>query len=277
MPIVTKLSVVLAVMALSTFAVADDSLLPSEITILTNHAMQTQPGADRNAITTPLVARMQTDDLSELEHFMKGEVHFLHLQPEEARDEFWEFRNREDDLGRVAWQRLMVVRINAFQMVDTLVDQDIPRYEKQFGIRADDRHGVSFPMQRTAQLLADRGDADRALDLIAGYVRKHDQFDAPYTAYALPGQFFSLAAENGRADEFRELNSWVQEGLNAAIAERLENPVVLEKKAVAVPGAVFFSVFADAGLDHYEWTAQFMKMRDRIVAGVATARPRPGQ
>ena len=99
MPIVTKLFVILAVMALSTFAVADDSLLPTEINILTNHAMQTQPGADRNAITTPLVARMQTDDLSELEHFMKGEVHFLHLQPEEARDEFWEFRNREDDLA----------------------------------------------------------------------------------------------------------------------------------------------------------------------------------
>ena len=256
---------------------ADDGLLPSEMTILVNHAVQANPDADRRSITTPLVARVKTEGLSELERFMKGEVHFLHLQPEEARDEFWVFRNRTDDLGRVAWQRLMVVRINAFQMLDTLLDKDIPRYEKQFGIRADDRHGISFPLQRTALLLADRGEPDRALDLVAAYVRQHDQFDAPYTAYALPGQFFSLAAENDRADDYRELNNWVQDGLNAAIAERLENPAPFEQKPAVVPGYVFFSLFADTGLDYYEWTAEFMKLRDRIATGVATARGRPGQ
>lgn len=277
MSIVTKFPVVLVLLMLSTSAYADDSLLPSEVTILANHAMQTQPGAERKTITGPLVARMRTSELVEIERFMKGEVHFLHLQPEEARDEFWKFRNRDDELGRIAWQRLMVIRINAFAMVDTLLDEDIPQYMQRFGIRADDRHGISFPLQRTAQLLADRGESDQALDLVADYVRKHDKFDAPYTAYALPGQFFSLAAKNGRADEYRELNDWVQDGLNAAILERLENPVVLEKKAAVVPGTVFFSSIADAGLDHYEWTAQFIKLRDRIVAGVATARGRPGQ
>ena len=277
MPIFTRLAAFIVVMSISALTTADDKLLPSEITILANHAMQTQPGADRRSITTPLVVRMRTDDLSEIEGFMKGEVHFLHLQPEEARDEFWKFRNRDDDLGRVAWQRLMVIRINAFAMTDTVLDEDIPQYENRFGIRADDRHGISFPVQRTAQSLVDRGEPDRALDLIASHVRQHDKFDSPYSAYALPGQFFALAAKNGRADEYRDLNNWVQNGLNAAIAERLKNPVALEKKATDIPGAVFSSSFADAGLDHYDWTAQFMKLRDRIAAGSATARDQPGQ
>ena len=88
----------LSLLACSSLA-ADGELLPSEITILVNHAMQAQPGAERRDLTTPLVARLTTAELSETERFMKGEVHFLHLQPEEARDEFWEFRNRDDDIG----------------------------------------------------------------------------------------------------------------------------------------------------------------------------------
>ena len=256
---------------------ADEDLLPSEITILVNHAVEAEPGVDRNSVTTPLIARMKTDDLPEMERFMKGEVHFLHLQPEESRDEYWEFRNRDDDLGRVAWQRLMVIRINAFQMVDELLDRDIPRYEERFGVRADDRNGISFPVQRTAELLAKRGDADRALDLIAHHVRLHEQFDAPYSAYALPGQYYSLAEENGRAEEFEELNQWVRDGLNKTIDERLANPKDDGPKASAIPGAVFFSLFADRKLDFYEWTGEFLKLRGRIEAGVATARGRPGQ
>jgi hypothetical protein len=252
---------------------ANGDLLPSEITILVNHALEAQPGVDRRSVTTPLVARMQTDDLPEIERFMKGEVHFLHLQPEESRDEYWEFRNRDDDLGRVAWQRLMVIRINAFQMVDVLLDRDIPRYEERFGVRADDRHGISFPVQRTVQLLAERGDAGRALDLLVHHVRLHDRFDAPYSAYALPGQFFSLAEENGRKKEFEELNRWVLDGLNAAIDQRLANPTNDGPKPSAIPGALFFSLFADRKLDFYEWTAEFIKLRDKIEAGVARAGP----
>jgi hypothetical protein len=256
---------------------ADQDLLPSEITILVNHAVEAQPGVDRNSITTPLIARMQTDDLPNLERFMKGEVHFLHLQPEESRDEYWEFRNRDDDLGRVAWQRLMVIRINAFQMVDELLDRDIPRYEKRFAVRADDRHGISFPVQRTAEVLAERDDAGRALDLIAHHVRLHDRFDAPYSAYALSSQFHSLAEENGRGEEFEELSQWVLDGLNAAIDKRLANPKNDGPQPSAIPGVVFFSLFADRKLDFYEWTAEFIRLRDKIEAGIATARGRPGQ
>jgi len=171
----------------------------------------------------------------------------------------------------------MVIRINAFQMIDVLVDRDIPRYEERFGVRADDRHGISFPVQRTAALLADRGDADKALDLVARHVRQHDRFDAPYSAYALPGQFFALAADNDRADEFRELNQWVLDGLNTAIEERLANPANEGPQPSGIPGAVFFSLFADRKLDSYAWTAEYMTLRDRIEAGVATARGRPGQ
>jgi hypothetical protein len=273
----SKLLATCLALALPLVVQANGDLLPSEITILVNHALEAQPGVDRRSVTTPLIARMRTDDLPEIERFMKGEVHFLHLQPEESRDEYWEFRNRDDDLGRVAWQRLMVIRINAFQMLDVLLDRDIPRYEERFGVRADDRHGISFPVQRTVQLLAERGDADRALDLVVHHVRLHDHFDAPYSAYALPTQFLTLAEENGRGEEFEKLVQWALDGLNAAIDERHANPTDDGPKASAIPGAVFFSLFADRKLDFYEWSAEFIKLRDKIETGVASARGRPGQ
>lgn len=271
----TQLAVI-AAFAFSGGAIADD-LLPSEFTVLVNHALEANPGIDRKSVTTPLKERVRTEDLSEIERFMKGEVHFLHLEPEDSRDEFWEFRDRDDDLGRVAWQRLMVIRINGFQMVDDLMERDIPRYNERFGVRADDRYGISFPIQRTAQLLADRGEAERALDLVVAHVRQHDRFDAPYSAYALPGQFFALAAENDRAEEFSELTNWVLGGLNRTIEDRLANPSNDGPRASGIPGEVFFSLFADRRLDSHEWTAEFLKLRDRIAAGVASARGRPGQ
>jgi hypothetical protein len=271
-----RVIVTLATIFASSTALANDELSPSEITILVIHALEAQPGVDRRSVTTPLIARMRTDELSEIERFMKGEVHFLHLQPEEARDEFWAFRDRNDDLGRVAWQRLMVIRINAFGMLDEVLENDIPTYQQRFEIRPDDRHGITFPVMRTIQLLAEDNRADQALDLLASYVRVHDQFDAPYSAYALPGQFYALAAKNDRADEFRELNEWVQSGLSAAIDERLRNPEQTGPQQLEIPGQVFFSLYADRDLDSYEWTAEFMKLRDKIAAGIATGRERPG-
>ena len=277
MPLQFKLTTAVLLLALSFPAYSDGDLLPSEVTVLVNHALEAEPGVNRKSVTTPLMSRLRTDDLSEIERFMKGEVHFLHLQPEAARDAFWEFRRRDDDVGRVAWQRLMIIRINAFGMIDELVEHDIPRYNDRFGIRGDDRYGITFPVQRTAELLVERGDAGDALDLVAAHVRQHDRFDAPYTAYALPGQFAALAAENGRADEFRVLNAWVLDGLNSEIERRLDDPDDAGPTATGIPGAVFFSLYADRKLDGYERTAEFLKLRDRIATGIATARGRPGQ
>jgi hypothetical protein len=277
MKIKLRILATITALAISSAAQSEDKLWPSEMTVLTNHAVQSQPGVDRKSVTTPLIARMRSEDLSEIERFFKGEAHFLHLQPNDSRDRFWEFRDRDDDIGRVAWQRLMVIRINAFGMVDELLEDDIPTYQERFGIRADDRHGIAFPVQRTVERLAESDRAEQALDLLLSYVRTHDQFDAPYSAYALPGQFISLAGENGRTDEFQELNEWVLAGLNATIEERLRNPQQTEPQNSEVPGEVFFSLFADRHLDFYEWTAEFMKLRDGIAAGIATARGRPGR
>ena len=59
--------------------------------------------------------------------------------------------------------------------------------------------------------------------------------------------------------------------------QRLENPANDGPKASGIPGEIFFSVFADRKLDSYEWTGEFLRLRHRIVEGVATARERPGQ
>ena len=210
---------------------------------------------------------MQTDDLTEIERFMKGEVHFLNFEPEESRDEYWRFRDRDDDLGRVANQRLMIIRINAFQMIDELVNDDIPRFREKFGARADDRYGITFAVSRAAQQLADKGDVDAALDLIVEEVRAHDKFDGPYTAYGLVGQFMQMAVDADRADEFVALNHWVLEGLNDAVEKRSKVQNYESGKPFDVPGTVFFSLFDDRQLGYHDWTAKFMRLRDRIADG----------
>lgn len=274
MPNPMKLALAIALIA-SSNTIGANELLPSEFTVLVNHALQAQPGIERRSVTDRFIGRVKTENLSEIERFFRGEVFFLTLDPERSRDDYWEFRARDDDLGRVAWQRMMTIRINAFQMVDEFLEQDIPCYNTRFGIRADDRYGISFPIQRAAQLMAGDGRTDRALDLVADHVREHDRFDAPYTAYALPGQFLSLAEGNGRAEEFRALNEWVLQGLDTAIKARMENLPNEGPRASGVPGEVFSSLFADRNLDSFEWTAEYVKLRQKISDGMATARGRP--
>ena len=101
MKIKLRILATITALAISSAAQSEDKLWPSEMTVLTNHAVQSQPGVDRKSVTTPLIARMRTEDLSEIERFFKGEAHFLHLQPNDSRDRFWEFRDRDDDIGRV--------------------------------------------------------------------------------------------------------------------------------------------------------------------------------
>ena len=252
---------------------AGADLLPSETTVLINHAMNAQaaaestsltPAAERTSLTRPLISRMKTTDLAEIEFFLKGEAHFLNLEPEESRDVFWEFRKRTDDIGRVAAQRLMINRINAFGMVDEVANKDIPSYRQRFGIRAYDRYGITFPVQQTAWRLVENDEGDAALDLIADEVRRHDKFDSPYAAYRLPGRFMAVAIEQGRGEEFQQLQRWVVKGLDASIRLRQESATESPQRRTEMPGAVFRSVFEDQGFDYYDWTAAFLRLRAEI-------------
>jgi hypothetical protein len=257
---------VLALVYQNVTMAADENLLPSEVTTLINQAMLFQPEAERTTLTAPLISRMINNDLSEIEYFLKGEAHFLNLEPEPARDVFWEFRNEPGNIGRVATQRLMIVRINAFSMVDEVIDKDIPAYRERFGSRADDRQGITFPLMRAAMQLLERNEIERALDLLVEEVRLHDKFDAPYAAYQLPGRFMSVAEKNGRGKEFRDLQRWVLDGLDDAIKRRLISQTKPAGNSQEIPGVVFRSLFADQNLDYYGWTAEFLRLRAAINA-----------
>jgi hypothetical protein len=239
-------------------------LWPSEAVTLINHSLQTNPGAKRREITAPFVERMRTDDLSEMEMFFKGESHFLDLQPEPARDVYWEFRSRSDLLGRVALQRLMVIRINAFSMISDVLEKDIPEYRRRFPVQANDRYGITFPLSRTATALIEKDRAMEALDLIVEHVNLHDEFDSAYTAYRLPGQFLEVARQNGREAEFVELHKNAIAGLDAAINKRLTATPVEADPIEKIPGIVFRSVFEDSDLTFHRWTAEMMVLRDEL-------------
>jgi hypothetical protein len=241
-------------------------LWPSEAVTLINQSLQTHPGAKRREITAPFIERMRTDDLSEMEMFFKGESHFLDLQPEPARDVYWEFRTRSDLLGRVALQRLMVIRINAFGMISNVMEKDIPEYRRRFPVQANDRYGITFPLSRTATALIEKDRAMEALDLIVEHVNLHDEFDSAYAAYRLPGQFLEVARQNGRETEFIELHKSAIAGLNEAIKKRLVATPVEADPIESVPGIVFRSAFEDSDLTFHRWTAEMMVLRDELLS-----------
>lgn len=237
-------------------------LRPSEAVTLMVQAMQTQPDAQRTSLTRPIIERMTSEDLSDTELFFKGEAHFLNFEPEPARDAYWELRDRSDNIGRVSAQRLMTIRVNAFGMIDEVLENDLPRYRERFGVRPYDRYGVTYAVSRAARQLADRGEPDRALDIVADEVHRHDRFDAPYMAYELPAQFMELAARQGRAEEFHRLLAWVTDGLEAA---RANEPRPGPAAAVeALPGTGIFSLFADRRYDDYLWSAEFERLRAKL-------------
>jgi len=239
-------------------------LLPSEATTLMVRAMQQDPKAERTSLTHPIMARTRTDDLEEIEQFLSGEAHFINFDPALARDAFWEFRDRDDDLGRVAWQRIMIIRINAYSMVDQVVDQDIPMYRKRFGTSAHDRYGISYPLMQAALQLAESGSAGRALDMIVDEVKRHDEFDAPYFAYLLPDNFMELADQEGRGTEFRALKQWVSEGVSEALKLRLSESPAPDRRTYTLPGSMLGTLFEDQIRDHYDWTAEFLKLKARL-------------
>lgn len=239
-------------------------LLPSETTTLMVRALQQNPISERTSITRPIMARMRTDDLEAYENFLKGEAHFINFEPEPARDSFWAFRDRNDDLGRVASQRLMIIRINAFNMVDELVNQDIPAYRDRFETSPHDRFGISYPVMQTARALAEAGKPQEALDLVVDEVERHDEFDAPYFAYRLPDSFMKLADEHDRAKEFRALKRWVSDGIDQALERRLSEFPPPERRAFTLPGSMLGTLFEDQRRDYHEWTAEFLKLQAQL-------------
>ena len=243
---------------------ATDELSTIEAATLINHALQYQPDANRRDITTPFAERIRTDNLSEMELFFKGEWHFLNLEPEPARDAYWNFRNRNDSMGRVAFQRLMVIRINAFGMIPELLEKDIPEYNRRFPVRPYDRWGITFPVSRTASALVEQDRANEALDLIVSHIKLHDEFDSAYSAYRLPGQFLDIARQNGRTGEFVQLHKNAVAGLDATIQRRLASKPVETRRNEKLPGIVFRSLFEDSHLNYHQWTAEMMQLRDEL-------------
>ena len=239
-------------------------LSPSEAVTLINHSLELHPDAKRREITAPFIERMHSDNLSEMESFFLGESHFLDLQPEPARDVYWEFRSRSDLLGQVALQRLMVIRINAFGMISDVMEKDIPEYRRRFPVQANDRYGITFPLSRTAMALIEKDRAMEALDLVVEHVRLHDDFDSAYTAYRLPGQFLDVARQKGREAEFIELHKSAIVGLDAAINQRLTATPVEADPIEKLPGIVFRSLFEDSDLTYHRWTAEMMELRDEL-------------
>lgn len=253
---------IISALSLSPKVIAEpDELWPSEMTTIAMHLIRHAPDRGRTDITAPLVARMRTKDLDEQERFLKGEAHFLNFEPEPARDAYWEFRNRDDAMGRVANQRLMIIRVNAFGMFDQVLEEDIPAYRRRFGVSPEDRTGISYPIAQLARHYIQTGHAKRGLDLIVEEVAHHKAFDAPYAAYYLPLQFLEAAKDRDRGDEFLTLIRQTVDGLDQTIQARLRSGRAAGPSAPTLKGAMLGTLFADGFRSSAEWTALFMAQR----------------
>ncbi|MBR9814010.1 hypothetical protein GYB61_09175 [bacterium] len=240
------------------------ALLPSEATLLINRALDQQADAPRRSITGPYVRRIDATVESASEKFYQGEIAFLDFRPDAAFEAFTQAASGDSDIARVANQRLLIIRVNAYEQYDAVVKEHAPAYRQRFPIRPDDRYGISYPLLQVAAHYFRSGRGDEALDIIRKEVMAHDAFEAPYLAYSLPLRAMAHAKDAAQRTALLELAGWAKDGLDLAIEARLKQSNWQPPAGPSVAAPVRGTLLEDQTLGGHQWTAEFMQLRDRI-------------
>lgn len=243
-----------------------DGLLPSEAATLMRAAMDRHPEAPRRDNTAPYAARVPNAEYEGDERFMKGELHFMNFEPEPSRDAFWPFRFEPGLRGRVATQRLMIIRLNAFSMLDEVLEEDLPRYLEGYAPIPEDRHDEAYPVQIIAGKLIERGETERAFDLVERTVRRHGDIRSPHTAHLLPALFLEASRKAGETARMHRLMDDSIRGLGQALERRrAARPENAARPGVPqMPGAVLFGPFEDQRLSYDQWTLLYEQLLRRL-------------
>jgi hypothetical protein len=197
-------------------------LLPSEaITLMVTDAMN-NPTFSREDVYQAYLPRVITDDLNEEEQFYLGEVYFFALMPEEARDAYYPLRQGESLVARVAWQRLLQIRVRAFEMHERAAT-DMVNFRKTFAADPADREYLSRQVLNFGNYYARQGEHEKVVGVVEAELAALN-YGGAYASFIHPATFIESYIATGRMQQAIKHLQSAHDGLTETLKVRVSSP-----------------------------------------------------
>jgi len=137
--------------------------------------------------------------LSGDEAFALAELYFAALMPKESTDAYAAFTGGSDQRARTALQRIIFMKMVAFQQFDGIAD-DLAAYRKRFRPSSDDIFGLDEALAVLAVHLRGEGKHDEVVKLVVDEIETLPS-DAPYMSYGLVASNIESFQKTGKQDD----------------------------------------------------------------------------
>lgn len=170
-----------------------------------------------------------------IERAALGEALFLNFRAVEARRHFSGLMERDDLIGRLAWQRMMQM---AFTPEDggEKMNAMLVKYREKFSQTPFDIAGSAQQVRNLASMYMNAGKTEQALDLIMKELASLPT-DAPYNGYRLAEAFYPAFEQEGRTEELKTLLSNKLKRLQAARRRMEKHEPIASKDPVLTDAA----------------------------------------
>jgi hypothetical protein len=173
------------------------ALLPTEALHFIFQELVDQPTRQKE-IAEKYLSRVSTTNLKSAEQFALGEVYFVALKPKESTEVYEKFISGHDMRARMAWQRVILMKIRAFEKVDE-AEKEIYQYRKRFPADEKDLFHLAYPVSSLARYYADKGDHERVVKLISDEIESLPS-NAPYYSFGMVATFFESFKNVGKEE-----------------------------------------------------------------------------
>jgi hypothetical protein len=224
----------LAIMAVAAHVdlAANQSLLPSAAL----HGVFEQlrvPATKQGDVAKDVLSHTQISGLSRDEQFALAELYFAALMPKEATAAYTPFMAGNDQFARTATQRVIFMKMAAFQNYDP-VAADIVAYRKKFPLGKNDLFGLDGVVNGLSGHHRTAGNHDLAASTIIEEIESLPK-DAPYMSYRLLVPNIESFQKAGKQDVLLRL---IKQGL-ALYADVADAPTSVPEGAIVHrPGVV---------------------------------------
>ena len=179
-------------------SLGDAPWLPSRALHEVFDQMRSQP-TKQGEIAKQVLSRTQTAGLSRDEAFALAELYFAALMPKQSTEAYSAFTSGNDQHARTALQRVIFMKMVAFQQFDGITD-DLVAYRKRFQPSSDDIFGLAEPIGVLAAHFRSEGRHDDVVKLVVEELAALP-LDAPYMSFSLVASNLESFQRTGKQDD----------------------------------------------------------------------------
>jgi hypothetical protein len=180
----------------------DQRLLPSLALHRVFDELRSQP-TKQGEIAASVLSQTTTTGLDVSERFALAELYFAAIMPKEATSTYLTFADGHDQRARTANQRVLFMKMVAFQSFDG-VEAQIAAYRKRFPPDVADLYGLDEPVFALAEHYRSTGADEEVVALVGDEVGRLPD-TAPFYSYGLLPRYADVFVKAGRRDDLLRL------------------------------------------------------------------------